>query len=185
MVDRIVGFDPRGTFSLPEKEASFTENFSAGFGYTMAPIVARAEEEIRFGNVPHETDFDPFMSVGEGYDGFEDSIVRAKNLEHLEFIKQSIDENKNRRDVIAKADFFSGALLGGMFTPTNIASIPFLGPLGLAARAGMTMKAAAIASAKGGAAIAVADEIIRAPFDPLNTATESGINVLTTKPQPS
>lgn len=180
MVDRVVGFDPRGAFSLPEKEASFTENFSAGFGYTMAPIVARAEEEIRFADVPRETDFDPFMSVGEGYDGFEDSIVRAKNLEHLEFIKQSIDENKKRRDVIAKADFISGALLGGMFTPTNLASVPLFGQIGFAAISSMTMRAAAIASAKGGAAIAVADEIIRAPFDPLNTATESGINMLTT-----
>ena len=180
MVDRIVGFDPRGAFSLPEKEASFTENFSAGFGYTMAPIVARTEEEIRFANVPRETDFDPFMSVGEGYDGFEDSIVRAKNLEHLEFIKQSIDENKKRRDVIAKADFISGALLGGMFTPTNLVSAPLFGSIGFAAMRSMTMRAAAIASAKGGAAIAVADEIIRAPFDPLNTATESGINMLTT-----
>ena len=178
-MSRIVRSNPNDIFTV-ENEASFAENFSAGFGYTVAPIVARTEEEILFSDVSREADFNPFESVGEGYEGLEDTIARARNLEHLDFIKLKIDENRGRRDVLEKANFFSGALLGGMLTPTNIVSIPFLGPLGLAARAGMTMKAAAIASAKGGAAVAVVDEAVRAPFDPLNTAAESAINMLTT-----
>lgn len=178
-MSRIVRSNPNDIFTV-ENEASFAENFSAGFGYTVAPIVARTEEEILFSNVSREADFNPFESVGEGYEGLEDTIARARNLEHLDFIKLKIDENRGRRDVLEKANFFSGALLGGMLTPTNIVSIPFLGPLGLAARAGMTMKAAAIASAKGGAAVAVVDEAVRAPFDPLNTAAESAINMVTT-----
>lgn len=178
-MSRIVRSNPNDIFTV-QNETSFAENFSAGFGYTVAPIVARTEEEILFSNVSREADFNPFESVGEGYEGLEDTIARARNLEHLDFIKLKIDENRERRDVLEKANFFSGALLGGMLTPTNIVSIPFLGPLGLAARAGMTMKAAAIASAKGGAAVAVVDEAVRAPFDPLNTAAESAINMVTT-----
>ena len=178
-MSRIVRSNPNDIFTI-QNEASFAENFSAGFGYTVAPIVARTEEEILFSNVSREADFNPFEYVGEGYEGLEDTIARARNLEHLDFIKLKIDENRERRNVLEQADFFSGALLGGMLTPTNIVSIPFLGPLGLAARAGMTMKAAAVASAKGGAAVAVVDEAIRAPFDPLNTAAESAINMLST-----
>ena len=162
-----------------EKEPSFTESMKAAYGYQYSPIIARTQEEIFFGAMDRDPEFNPFDST-DGYEGFESDIARAKNQQHLDFIKQTIDENRERRNVLAKSDFFSGALVAGILDPLALSfAIPVVGQLGLFAKGGMTVRQAAIASAKGGAAFGATAEAIRAPFDPVNTTGESGLNLLT------
>jgi len=170
------------TFASPTSPAgpSFSESFSAGFGYQYSPIIARTQEELYFGSVEFDEDFTPFDQI-EGYEGFEQDFARAKNQEHLNFIKESIDQNLKNRAILAESDFFSGALVAGIVDPLNLAfALPVVGQLGLIARGGMTIRQAALASAKGGLAAGVAAEAIRAPFDTVNTAGETAMNLLTT-----
>ena len=162
-----------------EREPSFTESMKAAYGYQYSPIIARTQEEIFFGAMDRDPEFNPFDST-DGYEGFESDIARAKNQQHLDFIKQTIDQNRDRRDVLAKSDFFSGALVAGILDPLGLAfALPVVGQLGLFAKGGMTVRQAAAASAKGGVAFGVSTESIRAPFDPINTAGETGLNLLT------
>jgi hypothetical protein len=166
-------------FYRHEKEPSFNESFKAAFGYSYSPIIARTQEEIFFGSMDRDPDFNPFEDA-DGYEGFESDFARAKNLDHLKFIKNSIDENRSRRNVLAESDFFSGALVAGLADPLALGfAIPIVGQLGLLAKGGMTVRQAAIASAKGGLAFGAAAETIRAPFDPVNTTGETALNLLT------
>jgi hypothetical protein len=166
-------------FYRHEKEPSFTESMKAAYGYQYSPIIARTQEEIFFGAIDRDPEFNPFDST-DGYEGFESDIARAKNQQHLDFIKQTIDQNRDRRDILAKSDFFSGALVAGILDPLGLAfALPVVGQLGLFAKGGMTVRQAAAASAKGGVAFGVSTESIRAPFDPVNTAGETGLNLLT------
>jgi hypothetical protein len=166
-------------FYRHEKEPSFDESFKAAFGYSYSPIIARTQEEIFFGAMDRDPDFNPFEDA-DGYEGFESDFARAKNLDHLKFIKNSIDENRSRRNVLAESDFFSGALVAGLADPLALGfAIPIVGQLGLLAKGGMTVRQAAIASAKGGLAFGAAAETIRAPFDPVNTTGETALNLLT------
>ena len=166
-------------FYRHEKEPSFDESFKAAFGYSYSPIIARTQEEIFFGAMDRDPDFNPFEDA-DGYEGFESDFARAKNLDHLKFIKNSIDENRSRRNVLAESDFFSGALVAGLADPLALGfAIPIVGQLGLLAKGGMTVRQAAIASAKGGLAFGAAAETIRAPFDPVNTTEETALNLLT------
>lgn len=166
-------------FYRHEKEPSFTESMKAAYGYQYSPIIARTQEEIFFGAMDRDPEFNPFDST-DGYEGFESDIARAKNQQHLDFIKQTIDENRERRNVLARSDFFSGALVAGILDPLGLAfALPVVGQLGLFAKGGMTVRQAAAASAKGGVAFGVSTESIRAPFDPVNTAGETGLNLLT------
>jgi hypothetical protein len=166
-------------FYRHEREPSFTESMKAAYGYQYSPIIARTQEEIFFGAIDRDPEFNPFDST-DGYEGFESDIARAKNQQHLDFIKQTIDQNRDRRDILAKSDFFSGALVAGILDPLGLAfALPVVGQLGLFAKGGMTVRQAAAASAKGGVAFGVSTESIRAPFDPVNTAGETGLNLLT------
>jgi hypothetical protein len=161
-------------------EPSFNESFKAAFGYQYSPIIARTQEELFFGSVERDPDFDPFDGIEQAYDGFEDDIARAKNPEHLEFIKQKLQENIDRRATLAESDFFSGALVAGLVDPLNIAfAIPVVGQLGMVKR-GMSIGRAAAVAGSGGLAMQSTAELIRAPFDSLNTTGETAMNLLTT-----
>ena len=175
MSDLFLKPNPTDQFII-EDEPSFADSFKAAYGYQYAPIISRAQEEVTFGGVARDPDFDPF-DFAQGYEGYEDDIVRAKNADHLDFIKNSIDENLRRRKVMEEADFFSGALVAGIVDPLNIAfAIPVFGQIGLTAKVGQAATSAALASASAAAAA----EVVRAPFDPVNTTGETTMNLLTT-----
>ena len=166
-------------FYRPEEEASFGENFQAAFGYQYSPIISRAQEQIYFGSAEKDPYFNVWDNV-EGYEGFEQDLSRAKNAGHLNFIKQGIDKNRSYRETLGEADFFSGALVAGLVDPLNLSfALPIVGQLGLIAKTGMTVRQAAVASAKGGFVAGAAAETVRAPFDPINTTGESAFNLLT------
>ena len=163
-----------------KRDPTFGESFSAAFGYQYSPVIAATQESILFGNAEKIPDFNPLVDI-QGYEGFEDELIRAKNPGHLNFIKQSLDKNRQRREVLSESDFFSGALLAGFVDPLNLAfALPVVGQLGMIAKGGMGIRQAAIASAKGGLAAGVVAEGVRAPFDPVNTEQETAFNLLTT-----
>jgi hypothetical protein len=177
--DNYIRSFPQDRYTL-KKEPTFGESFRAGFGYQYSPIISTAQEQIIYGNADRIPGYNPVADMA-GYEGFEEEFSRAKNPGHLEFIKKSINKNRQYRAVLSETDFFSGALVAGFVDPLNLAfALPVMGQLGLIAKGGMSIKQAAAASAKGGLAVGLTAEAVRAPFDPLNTESETAFNLLTT-----
>jgi hypothetical protein len=163
-----------------ETEPGFDESFKAAFQYQYSPIISRTFEEIQFGGVEIDEQFDPLMDV-EGYEGHLDTLSRAKNKAHHNYLKENIDKTRDYKQTLAESDFFSGALVAGLVDPLNIAfGLPVVGRLGMIATGQMGIKEAAKASIKGGIAVGTTSEVVRAPFDVTNTAEESAMNMLTT-----
>tara|TARA_R110002012_G_scaffold7922_5_gene36496 strand:+ start:1691 stop:5002 length:3312 start_codon:yes stop_codon:yes gene_type:complete len=174
-----VGLPTNTYFTKDTRADSFTDNFLAQLGYTYAPIYDTFSEQSMFGNVPRtKTEFT--LEDIEGYEEHIDELVRGRNDEHLAFIKQTIDENRERRKIIGRSNWYdASSLVAGIADPLNVFfALPVMGQLGLFAKGGMTLAQGAKAGMKGGLAYGVASESIRAPFDPLNTGTETGINVI-------
>jgi len=175
----IVGAPLTNYSQTVKADPTFGENFLAQLGYTYAPLYGAVEEELRFGNVKREKmSFE--LEELTGYEDHIDYLVRAKNNEHLEYLKSQIDENRKRRDIIGRSNWYApSSLVAGVADPLNVMfALPIFGQLGMLVRGGMTMSQAAKAGLKGGALYAGASEAIRAPFDQLNTFEESSINAI-------
>ena len=126
----IVGAPLTNYSQTVKADPTFGENFLAQLGYTYAPLYGAAEEELRFGNVKREK-----MSFElEELSGYEDHIeylVRAKNNEHLEYLKSQIDENRKRRDIIGRSNWYApSSLVAGVADPLNVMfALPIFGQL--------------------------------------------------------
>ena len=175
----IVGVPLTNYSQTAKADPTFGENFLAQLGYTYAPLYGAVEEELRFGNLKRKKMAFELEELS-GYEDHIDYLVRAKNNEHLEYLKSQIDENRKRRDVIGRSNWYApSSLIAGIVDPLNITfALPVFGQLGMLVRGGMTLGQAAKAGLKGGAVYAGASEAVRAPFDELNTFGESSINAI-------
>tara|TARA_R100000231_G_scaffold1314_1_gene2224 strand:+ start:1479 stop:5318 length:3840 start_codon:yes stop_codon:yes gene_type:complete len=170
-----------GLLNAPLDAPTFGQAFKSTFAYQYSPLLDRIEEESVFGNRSFDPDFDPFTQAA-GYEEYLGQIARAKDQEHLDYIKRNIDERLFEKDVLTRAGITSGGvLIASLIDPLNIVfALPIFGQLGLLAKGGMTVRQAALASARGGFVTGVASEAIRAPFDKTVTDEEVASNILAT-----
>lgn len=170
-----------GDLSKPLNEPTFGEAFRATFAYQYMPLLDHVEEQSKFAYREFDPAFDPFANMS-GYEAYASELAGAKDMEHLNFIKENIDRRNNEKDVLDRAGFWSGGMwVASLVDPLNIAfALPVFGQLGLMAKGGMTVRQAAAASFRGGLATAAVSEGIRAPFDRTNTMTETGLNLAAT-----
>ncbi len=170
-----------GLLNAPLDAPTFGQAFKATFAYQYSPLLDRIEEESVFGNRSFDPEFDPFAQAG-GYEEYLGQIARAKDQEHLDYIKRNIDDRLFEKDILTRAGITSGGvLIASLLDPLNIAfALPIFGQLGLLAKGGMTVRQAALASARGGFVTGVASEAIRAPFDKTVTDEEVASNILAT-----
>ena len=131
-----------------------------------------------FNDVEDDPEFDWRANV-EGFEAYAEEFVRAKNLDHANFIKQTIVESERRRADIADIPWYapSSIFAGALDISNTLFFIPVAGGL---TKTGVTLKQAATASARGGFIAGSASELYRAPFDPVATKEEVFTNVLTT-----
>ena len=163
-------------------DVGFWEAFKATWGYQWSPVIDRISEQVEFFGEGYNPEFDPFTE--ENYSGYEDylnELARARNAEHLAWIKGDIDRRLANKQTLTDAGFWNaGVWVGALTDPLNASfAIPIWGQLGLMARGGMTVGQAARASFKGSLAAGAVSEGIRAPFDRTNTFTETGLNMAT------
>lgn len=160
------------------RERGFLENLGAQLGYQYSPLVARSQEFMLFNDVEDDPEFDWRANV-EGFEAYAEEFVRAKNLDHANFIKQTIVESERRRADIADIPWYapSSIFAGALDISNTLFFIPVVGGL---TKTGVTLKQAATASARGGFIAGSASELYRAPFDPVATKEEVFTNVLTT-----
>lgn len=163
-------------------DVSVWEAFKATWGYQWSPVIDRISEQVEFFGQSYQPEFDPFTE--ENYSGYEEylnELARARNAEHLSWIKGDIDRRLANKQTLGEAGFWNaGVWIGALTDPLNISfAIPIWGQMGLMARGGMTVGQAASASFKGSLVAGAVSEGIRAPFDRTNTFTETGLNMAT------
>lgn len=171
----------RGPLSAPLSTPTFGEAFRATFAYQYAPLIDRVEELGRFATREFDQSLDPFAQAA-GYEEYLDELAVARDQEHLDFIKQNIDERLYEKDVLTRAGITSGGVLvASLIDPLNVVfALPVFGQLGLLAKGGMTVRQAALVSARGGFVTGMASEAVRAPFDKTATDNEVIENILAT-----
>ena len=86
-----------GLLNAPLDAPTFGQAFKATFAYQYSPLLDRIEEESVFGNRSFDPEFDPFAQAG-GYEEYLGQIARAKDQEHLDYIKRNIDDRLFEKD---------------------------------------------------------------------------------------
>ncbi len=155
-------------FDANEKDPKFFDVVGAQLGYTYQPIINQARNEAQFGNVETDFSYDPRPDI-EGYEQYFDTLVHAKNSEHMSVLKSQLFDLEDNREVMARAGFWTN-VGAGFFDPVNLIALPFGGAtIGLARSA-----------VRGGVAAGTTQaflEGIRAPYDPTGTFGEAALNI--------
>ncbi len=169
-------------FVYPDQEGKVDPDFfsgvSAGFKYQWLPITHYTQEYFTFNNQEYDESFDFRKTVQDNDDfAYADELSRSKNLNHYNYIKQSLQAIDNNRKMFQRAGLTSH-VVAGVVDPLNIAFFHPVFSKGI--RAAWGAKSAfgvAKESAKVGFVFGVGSEAIRAPFDPYNTTQETLVNI--------
>jgi hypothetical protein len=150
-----------------KEDPTLGESFAASIGYQYDPIIEHIKNKITYGNIV-DPNYNPLTDM-EGYELYQNDLIVAQNAEHMKDLKRGLDDNLARRDVLSNTGFFTHFFVG-LGDPVNLVALPFGGPSLGVLRSGVRVGA-------GVAALQTGQEFLRAPFDPLNTGTESAINI--------
>tara|TARA_R110000772_G_scaffold19044_1_gene53521 strand:- start:927 stop:4478 length:3552 start_codon:yes stop_codon:yes gene_type:complete len=160
---------PKITGLPNDRESNFADLTRASIGYTYDPIYESAKNAIKYFDKVDPT----YKSTEdmEGYEQFQDTLVVAKNAEHMADLKRGIRESKRRREIMGEHGFIAN-VGAGLFDPVNLLSLPF-GGFGL----GRSVLQSTARVAAGVGVLQAGQEAIKYPFDPLATKEESLINI--------
>ena len=155
------------SMSMGEQDPSFWDGMMATYGYQYRPIMGAlygssfAEDED-FNVLDHLTteDLDDRNQVS--------FLAEARSLDHLNYLRTHTSKMRENREILSRSGWGS-MITAGILDPVNLLSLPFKG-IGITARA--------LSGAKSGFFIGAGTELIRAPFEPDATLTESGINIV-------
>ena len=153
--------------SMGEQDPSFWEGMMATYGYQYRPIMGALysssfEEDENFNVLDH-------LTVEDLDDRNQVTILgTAKSMDHLHYLRTHTSKMRENRETLSKSGWGS-MITAGILDPVNLLSLPFKG-VGITARA--------LSGAKSGFFIGAGTELLRAPFEPDATLTESGINIV-------
>ena len=153
--------------SMGEQDPSFWEGMMATYGYQYRPIMGALysssfEEDENFNVLDH-------LTVEDLDDRNQITILgTAKSMEHLHYLRTHTSKMRENREILSRSGWGS-MITAGILDPVNLLSLPFKG-VGITARA--------LSGAKSGFFIGAGTELLRAPFEPDATLTESGINIV-------
>ena len=155
-------------FKAEERKPKFFELVGAQLGYTYQPIINQARNQARFGDVEMDFTYDPRPEI-EGYEEYFDTLVHAKNAEHMSVLKSQLFELEDNRETMGRAGFWMN-MGAGFIDPVNVIALPFGGPtIGI----GKSIVRGGIAAGTTQAGL----ELLRAPYDPTGTAGEAALNI--------
>ena len=148
---------------------NFAEGLQASFLSKYDPIRDFAVETSRFGleTLP-EKGYVARENIPDDLKPYGSSLLRATNQNHMDHLAAQLRESMDRRKTQSDTGLFRSFVYEA-FDPVNYISIP----LRLTGAIGKT----ALASGTATAAVAVGQEAIRYPFDPLATKGEVALNI--------
>ena len=155
-------------FTAEQKKPEFFDLVGAQLSYTYQPIINQARNQARFADVEIDLNYDPRPDI-EGYEEYFDTLVHAKNSEHMDILKSQLFDLEKNRETMGRAGFWMN-IGAGFFDPVNLVALPFGGPtIGLGRSAVRGVVAAGTTQA--------GLELLRAPYDPTGTAEEAALNI--------
>jgi hypothetical protein len=139
--------------------------------YSYGGMVDYVRNQDRFGHLELDVDYNPLDDI-EGYEDYFDSLVYAKNEDHMNVLKHQINERNESRDVLARASLVQG-LTAGLVDPINLVALPFGGP-------GVGIGMSFLRGAASAGIVQAGVEAGRYATDPTATGGEFGVNVAAT-----
>ncbi len=161
------GFLPLRSVGVKPRSPSFGQVISAQFGYNYDPIHEYLYNEYVVGT-EHDPNYNALEDL-EGYELYSQHLLSAQNADHMASLKRGIDDNIRRREIIGEAGLGYN-LMAGFFDPVNLLALPLGGPTVGIGRSMVRVGA-------GVGLTQVGQEVLRAPFDPLNTKEEVFNNI--------
>lgn len=156
-----------------EVDPSWYEAWKANVAYHNMPIIEYVQEQQLFGEAERDPNYDAVADMGEQYLPYYEDLIRAKNPDHLQFLKERVDRSLDRRMVMQRGHW-SAALAGGITDPLFLTTfVPGLNAIGL----GKTILSATGRTAALGFGYGVASEARRAPFAVADAEYESAMNI--------
>jgi len=176
---KITPFVSTNTNQVAQRDVGFWDSAAATYGYNYGPITRFGLELFEFGNDEFDQTYNWEKDI-EGYEQDVEFLAGAKNPEHMQFLKQSLEINRANRDAMDRGSFF-GIMTASIVDPLNIAfGLPVFNTGLKAAWASKNAFGVAKEASKVGFAMGVAQEALRVPFDPLATPGEVGTNLIST-----
>lgn len=160
---------------------TFGELWSAQQMYYYDPIIDSIDNAMKYGD-RYDPNYNPLQDM-KGYEHYAPHLIDARNEDHMREMKEDLDQNQRRREILASASF-GEHLVAGILDPLNL--IPF--GFGIPALAkgvangsirsfGSYVGQAAVRTGVGAGAITGVLEAGSAPFDPLKTTDEVAMNI--------
>ena len=154
-------------------DPTWAETWRASVGYNNMPLIESIDEFQRFGKVERLEGYNPVESMTDDDLPFYEDLVRAKNPEHFDYIRQRVDRANQRRDILARGHW-SAALAGGITDPLFLTTfVPGLNAIGL----GRTVLSATGRASALGFGFGIASEARRAPFAVADEEYEAAMNI--------
>lgn len=154
-----------------EYDPTTWDTIKAQLDYSYGGLIDSFRNEARFRHLDMDLEYNPLEDI-EGYEDYFDSLVFAKNRDHMAILKSQIDERNESREVLAQSSLIQN-LAAGIVDPINLVALPFGGPTVGIARS----------LARGGAAAGLTQAAIEVPrlmTDPTATGGEAGLNITAT-----
>ena len=156
-------------------DPTWFEGWRANVAYNNMPIVESFEEFRLFNEVQPDPNFNPVENLTDEYLPFYEDLMRAKNVDHFNYLKMRVDRANARRATMARSHW-SATLAGGITDPLFLTTfVPGLNAIGL----GKTIVSAAGRATALGFGYGVASEARRAPFAVADEDYESAMNIAT------
>ena len=170
------------TLDTSNPDYSFGELWSAQQMYYYDPIIDAISDNMKYGD-RYDPNYNPLQDMA-GYEHFAPHLIDARNADHMAEMKADLDENEQRRKVLAEASF-GEHLLAGLLDPLNLVPFGGFGIAGLAKGvANGTIRSfggyvghVAVRTGLGAGAITGVLEAASAPFDPIKTSDEIITNI--------
>ena len=148
---------------------TFFESVGASLAYKYNPVRDFIKETATFGTAGLPEDgYNARENIPEDLKPYGASLMTADNQDHMNFKVKNLRESLNTRDTLARTGL-GVSFAAEMFDPVNYISLPLRMTGGLAQTA--------LRSGIQTTAVVGAQEAIRAPIDPLNTTSETAINI--------
>ena len=91
------------TLDTSNPDYSFGELWSAQQMYYYDPIIDAISDNMKYGD-RYDPNYNPLQDMA-GYEHFAPHLIDARNADHMAEMKADLDENEQRRKVLAEASF--------------------------------------------------------------------------------